>query len=93
MSTPAVDGKALVNALYLSALLAGLTIDCAYRVTFSQHMYKYTLTLVDVASRYKEAKPLSTKETTFIAWWKEANRCHQKTVGTAQLFSNCQPPF
>ena len=30
-------------------------------------MHKYALTIVDVASRYKEAKPLSTKEAKEVA--------------------------
>ena len=30
-------------------------------------LYKYALTVVDVASRYKEAEPLSTKESAEVA--------------------------
>ena len=37
------------------------------RPTRGEKLYKYALTLVDVASRYKEAEPLSTKESAEVS--------------------------
>ncbi len=40
--------------------------DDIIKIGRRQHTYRYALTVVDFASRYKEAKPLSTKTATEV---------------------------
>ena len=46
---------------------------------FGKKLYKYALTVVDVASRYKEAEPLASKESTEVA--KAFSNIYKRPVG------------